>query len=90
MSNCGAWTAEVGTTTRIDIGAQNRDEVVYYRSDQNAWRPMTNQLSRYFPDSSTLMAAYDTFGYQDIDNDGRRDGNEPRRARTQVLIIHHD
>ena len=36
------------------------------------------------------MAAFDTVGYQDIDNDGRRDGNEPRRARTQVLIIHHD
>ena len=82
LSNCGSWTTSVGTTYRSDYGAKNQNQMVYYSPSREEWRNITTQNSTYQSEYTSLISSFDVRDFQDIDEDGRRDSNEPRRARS--------
>jgi len=90
ITNCGSWSNPVGTTRRLDLGSRDRDQMVFYHSSRDEWMNVGNQYSEYLSEYNSLIASWDAVGYEDIDDDGRRDSNEPTRARSQLVVVHHE
>ena len=88
-TNCGTWASPVGSTLQTNLGVQNGDTLMFYKSSERRWKFITQQNNEYYGDYLTLLAASDFVDYVDSNSNDRRDEGERKRYQSQQVILHY-